>query len=87
MNANVDKLINNIINMILNPIIGFMFAIAVVFFIFGIVEFMIGAENEDKRETGKKHMIWGVIGMFAMVSVYGILNVLGNFWVNIGAQF
>lgn len=87
MSPAADKFVGNIINMILNPIIGFMFAVAVVFFIYGIVEFMIGAENQEKRDVGKKHMIWGVVGMFVMISVYGIINLLSDFWINIGTGY
>ena len=75
--------INNIEQYILNPIIGLMFAIAVVMFIYGIVEFILGTYNEDKKTAGKKHMIWGVIGMFIMVSAFGIINLLISTWEGI----
>lgn len=81
------KLINNIKAYILNPIIGFMFAVAVVMFIYGIVEYIYGADNEDKRKDGQRHMIWGIIGMFVMIGVYGILNVLADFWWQIGSGY
>lgn len=87
MSPSTMAFINRVEYLILNPIIGFMFAIAVLYFIYGIVEFILGAENEDKRETGKKHMIYGIIGMFVMVAVYGIMNLLGDFWVNIGSGY
>ena len=40
MSDEASKLISNIKVYILNPIIGFMFAIAVVMFIYGIVEYI-----------------------------------------------
>lgn len=87
MNESASKFISNIKLMILNPIIGFMFAVAVVMFVYGIVEYIWGAENKDKIEDGKRHMVWGVIGMFAMLVVYGILNVLSDFWWEVGAGY
>ena len=81
------KLINNIKEYILNPIIGFMFAVAVVMFIYGIVEYIWSADNEDKVAVGKKHMIRGIIGMFVMIGVYGILNILSGFWYDIGSGY
>ena len=33
--------------------------------------------GEDK-ETGKQIMIWGIIALFVMVSVWGLVNVLSN---------
>ncbi|MDP3902288.1 MAG: hypothetical protein Q8Q21_01745 [bacterium] len=68
---------------ILNPIIGFMFAVAIVVFIYGIVEYMLGGDNEDRRKDGAKHMIWGVVGIFVMISVFGIMNVIIDFWASV----
>lgn len=87
MNNEATKFISNMKLMILNPIIGFMFAVATVMFIYGIVEYIWGAENKDKIEDGKRHMVWGVIGMFVMLVVYGILNVLSDFWLEVGAGY
>lgn len=87
MNGEAAKLISNIKAYILNPIIGFMFAVAVVMFIYGIVEYIWSADNEEKVEIGKKHMIWGIIGIFVMIGVYGILNVLSGFWYDIGSSY
>jgi len=87
MSNEAAKLISNIKVYILNPIIGFMFAVAVVMFIYGIVEYIWSADNEDKVAVGKKHMIWGIIGMFVMIGVYGILNILSGFWYDIGSGY
>ena len=84
MSNEAAKLISNIKAYILNPIIGFMFAVAVVMFIYGIVEYIWSADNEDKVAVGKKHMIYGIIGMFVMIGVYGILNILSKFWSELG---
>ena len=87
MNDEAAKLIFNIKEYILNPIIGFMFAVAVVMFIYGIVEYIWSADNEEKVEVGKKHMIWGIVGIFVMLGVYGILNILSGFWWEIGSGY
>lgn len=76
MSSKTLAFINNVEQYILNPIIGLMFAVAVVVFIYGIVEFIYGSDNEDRKTAGKKHMIWGVIGMFIMVSAFGIINLI-----------
>lgn len=85
MSEETTNLISNIKVYIFNPIIGFMFALAVVMFIYGIVEYIYGADNEEKVEVGKKHMIWGIIGMFIMVGVFGILRLISLLWQDIGA--
>lgn len=77
---NADSLLGKINAQILNPIIVLMIAIAVVVFLYGLVEFIAGAGSEDKRQVGKRHIIWGLIGMFIMFSVFGIMQILANFW-------
>jgi len=87
MSAESLKLINNIKSFIINPIIGFMFAVAVAMFLYGIVEYIYGADNEEKREVGKRHIIYGIIGIFVMVGVFGIMNLISGFWFEIGTGY
>ncbi|MBI4692245.1 MAG: hypothetical protein HY773_02280 [Candidatus Terrybacteria bacterium] len=75
-----DTLIKNINTTIVNPLVGLMIAIALVVFLYGVFEYIAGAANEEKRETGKKHIIWGLIGLFIMFGVFGLMNVLASFW-------
>ena len=62
--------------MIINPLIYFLFALAVLFFLYGVLEFLLGSEDEEKKTTGKSHMLWGIIGIAIMVGVFTILNVV-----------
>jgi hypothetical protein len=58
-----------------NYLVPLIFAVAFIVFIFGIFEYFIaGGANEEKREKGKAFMLWGFIGFFLMVSVWGIIN-------------
>ena len=62
-----------------------MFALALVYFLYGVFIFIRNADNEDVRDTGKSHMVWGVVGLFIMVSVYAILRiVIGTVGVSSG---
>ncbi|MDQ3245000.1 MAG: pilin [bacterium] len=74
--AGVDDFIHNVNRLILNPLIGLMFAVALVFFFYGVVEFLWNADNEEARTMGKKHMLWGIVGLFIMMSVWGILQLV-----------
>lgn len=68
---------------ILNPIIAILFSVALAYFIYGVVAFIWNPDSEEAREKGKRGMLWGVIGMFIMVSVFGIMRFLIN---SIGAD-
>ena len=74
----LDDLFFKINANIINPIIEFAFLIAFVYFIYGVMEFIRGADNETKRTEGKQHMMWGIIGLVIMFGVFGIINILTN---------
>ena len=60
---------------ILFPIINLMLGVALLIFLYGVFEFILGANNEEARSTGRKHILWGVIGMLIMVSALAILQI------------
>ena len=75
---NLDQFISNVDKYIINPLILLLFALAVVYFLYGIFEFLSNQENEEKKTKGKTHMIWGVIGITIMMSVFTIMNIILN---------
>ncbi|OGZ17373.1 MAG: hypothetical protein A2494_00715 [Candidatus Lloydbacteria bacterium RIFOXYC12_FULL_46_25] len=46
------------------------------YFVYGVVSYIWNPDNEEAREKGRSSMFWGVIGMFIMVSVFGIMKFL-----------
>ncbi len=80
---NIDQLLFNINRYILNPLIGFLFVLATFLFIYGLVRFYIAGEVKD-HEQGKRHIIYGLLGMFIMISVFGIMRlVIGTFGIDL----
>jgi hypothetical protein len=71
----------NFINTVLVPVI---FALAFIVFIWGVFTyFILGRGDEEKQSTGRSLMLWGLIGFFVMVSVWGLVNILlGTFNLN-----
>lgn len=47
-------------------------------FLWGGFQFILNAHNPTARETGKKHMIFGIIGLLVMVSAAAILAIAAN---------
>ncbi len=69
-------LLQGILTNIVNPIITLMVGVAVVYFLWGVFEFVRNAESSDERKKGGEHMLWGAIGLFIMISAYGVLNLI-----------
>lgn len=74
---NVSDVGSFIINTINNVFVPVLFAIAFIVFIWGAFNaFILGANSDDVKEKGKNLMLWGLIGFFVMVSVWGLVNIL-----------
>lgn len=77
----VQQLVTQIQTGIIDPVISLLFALATVMFIWGVVMYVIGSKGEpSKLEKGKQAMIWGIVGMFIMVSAWGIVRILCQFF-------
>ena len=64
----------SVINTVLVPVL---FAIAFIVFLWGAFQtFIVGANDEEVKEKGKNLMLWGLIGFFVMVSIWGLVNIL-----------
>lgn len=69
-----DALLNKFAEVIINPLITLVFGAAVLVFIVGIVQYLLAQNDPGARETGARHILWGVVGMAIMISAYGIIN-------------
>lgn len=72
----VDNLLYKLNAKIINPLIELSFIVALVVFLWGVLQFIRGANNEEARGKGKQHMLWGFVGFLIMFGVFGIINIL-----------
>ena len=63
---------------IIDPIILVLLAAGLCLFMFGLVEFLWGMSKGGSPDKGKSHMLYGIIGMFIMFSVWGILTIIND---------
>lgn len=67
--------VTKILSIILYPLISLLMGVALLFFVWGVFRYIAGAEGDEARETGKRHMLFGVIGFVIMVSALAILQI------------
>jgi len=60
---------------VLNAIVPVLIALAVVYFIWGVVQYVISSDEEAKK-SGKMRMIWGIIGLVVIVGVWGLVGIV-----------
>ena len=74
------QIIQKFAEIIVNPAIMILFAVAFVVFLWGVAQYIRNSSNPSAATTGRDHMIWGIVGMAIMVSAFAIIKiVIGTF--------
>ena len=61
-------------NTFLNALIGLFITLAIVVFFWGLIKYLVNAGEE--KAAGLQIMFYGVIAIFVMVSIWGIIRLL-----------
>jgi asparagine N-glycosylation enzyme membrane subunit Stt3 len=59
---------------IINPIVGILMTLSLLTFFWGIVKYIGAGGDEEKLEDGRRVLIYGVIAIFVIVSVWGLVK-------------
>ena len=63
---------------ILDNIVPFLIGLAVFVIIWGIIQYVFHANEEEKRVEARMYIVWGIVGVFFMLSIWGFVNILVN---------
>ncbi len=74
--ASLDSFLGKVSTEIINPLIILLFGLAIAFFLYGVLEFILNQENEEAKTNGKSHMIWGIVGLTIMMGVWVIMGMI-----------
>ena len=75
----VYSILSKINEIIINPVILLLFAVALLYFVYGVFEYIWKSRSDPgKMKEGRLHMGWGLFGMFVMISVFGFFKILLN---------
>ena len=77
-NPKFQHLLSYVSCIITKSVIPLIFALALAMFFWGVVQFVLNSSEEAKKERGKEFMIWGIIALAVMVSVWGLVKILGT---------
>ena len=73
-----EELLDKMITFIIDPALRVVFTLGLFLFLWGVVEFLYKLSKGEVSQEGKSHMVWGLVGMLIMVSVYGIIALIVN---------
>ena len=74
-NAGVGSLVRLFSN-VLDWAVPTLIACAVVYFLYGVLQYVIMGDDEEKKEKAKSTILYGIVGIFVMVSVYGLVKLV-----------
>ena len=75
----VDTFFNNINEFIGNVLIPLVFGLTLLIFIWGMFRFFIwGGGNDEERSKGKQLILWSIVGLVMMTSIWGIVNMFSG---------
>lgn len=73
-----ELVLQRIVTEIFTPLYQLAVACAFVYFLYGGVVFILSMNDPEKMNTGKRHLIYGTIGLFIIISVGGILELFNS---------
>lgn len=60
---------------ILNSIVPLLVALGIVYFVYGVIMYVI-ADDEEAKSKGRDSMIYGIVGLAVIVAVWGLVGIL-----------
>lgn len=76
---NVTTVSNTIVRLINDAVIPILFALAILYFLWGVVQYIRSAGDEKKRSDSLHMMLYGIIGIAVMASVWGLVGIFTGF--------
>ena len=77
-NPKLQNLLTYFTCIIYKSVIPLVFALAVLMFVWGVVQYVINSAEEAKKEKGRQFMLWGIIALTVMVSIWGLVKIVGG---------
>ena len=69
---------------LLRGLVILLISLAVVWFIWNVIRYAM-SEDLEKKDTAKSQMIWGIIAIAVMVSIWGLVTILQGIF-NVGGE-
>jgi len=75
--TDVNSLSSKIIG-IGNTVVYILTALAVLFIVWNVVMYLIKSQGEESRAKAGFNILWGIVGLFVIVSIWGLVSILTN---------
>lgn len=79
-----EQILSNVVTEIFSPLYQAAVGVSILYFLYGVAKYVLDLNNPEKQTFGKSHLLWGMVGLFIILSVGGILNALNE---SLGGMF
>lgn len=63
------------VQVLFNSALPVLVALGVVYFVWGVVQYVIGGGEEAKKK-GRDHIVYGIIGLAVIIGLWGLVKIL-----------
>lgn len=60
---------------LLELVVPVLVTVGIIYFVWGIVSYVI-ADDEEAKSSGRARMMWGIVGLAVIVSMWGLVRIL-----------
>lgn len=83
----LKDLINASFDLVNNILVPLAFGLCLLYFFWGVAKYIGKAGSDKGAEEGKSTMVWGVIALFVLFSVWGIIRfIVGEIGIPIDTE-
>ena len=81
MPSTTNPILKAIVSGIVNPALEALFGLSVLLFLWGVFQLIYRADDPEQRAKGRDHILYGIFGIFVIVSSQALVYYAGNFFV------
>ncbi len=74
--AGIGDFIDSSYKIVDDRLIPLAFALCVFYFFWGVAQYIKGLDSEKEIKNSKNIMVWGIVGLFIVFSVWGIIKLI-----------
>jgi hypothetical protein len=73
-----DTFLQNVITELFSPMYQLAVGITILYFLYGVARYVIdlNTSNAERQAGGRRHLLYGMLGLFIVLSVGGIFKML-----------
>ncbi len=76
--VDIGSLFNYVLCLLDSAVVPFLIGLGLVLFLVGVLKFVSAGDNEEARQGGRNMMMFGIVSLFVMVSIWGFVNILSR---------